>query len=72
MNIENFTDRARTVLQAAQGGALKRKHQHFTPEHLLNALLEDESGLAGNLIKAAGGRPDAQSATLVSSRFSSR
>ncbi|MGJ3232081.1 MAG: ATP-dependent chaperone ClpB [Oceanicaulis sp.] len=59
MNIEKFTDRARTVLQAAQGLALKKKHQHFTPEHLLKALLDDESGLAGNLIQAAGGRPDA-------------
>jgi ATP-dependent Clp protease ATP-binding subunit ClpB len=59
MNLENFTDRARTVLQAAQGGALKKKHQHFTPEHLLLALLDDDSGLSGNLIKAAGGRPDA-------------
>ncbi|MEQ8403962.1 MAG: ATP-dependent chaperone ClpB [Oceanicaulis sp.] len=59
MNIENFTDRARAVLQAAQGAALKNKHQHFTPEHLLKALLDDDSGLSGNLIKAAGGRPDA-------------
>ncbi|XBQ16500.1 MAG: ATP-dependent chaperone ClpB [Oceanicaulis sp.] len=59
MNLDKFTDRARTVLQTAQGAALKKKHQHFTPEHLLLALLEDDSGLAGNLIKAAGGRPDA-------------
>ena len=59
MNLDSYTDRARSVLQAAQGAALKKKHQHFAPEHLLLALLEDESGLAGNLVQAAGGRPEA-------------
>jgi ATP-dependent Clp protease ATP-binding subunit ClpB len=58
MNIEKYTDRARAIIQAAQGLAMSRQHQHFTPEHLLQALLEDENGLAGNLIRAAGGRPD--------------
>jgi ATP-dependent Clp protease ATP-binding subunit ClpB len=59
MNLDNYTDRARTILQAAQGLALKNKNQHFAPEHLLAALLDDDAGLSGNLIKAAGGRPDA-------------
>jgi ATP-dependent Clp protease ATP-binding subunit ClpB len=58
MNMDQYTDRARTVLQAAQGTALKNKNQHFAPEHLLNALMDDQAGLAANLIKAAGGRPD--------------
>ena len=58
MNLDTYTDRARTVLQAAQGAALKNKNQHFAPEHLLAALMDDDSGLAANLIKAAGGRPD--------------
>jgi len=58
MDFEKFTDRARGVLQAAQGLAMKNKNQHFAPEHLLKALLDDDAGLAVNLIKAAGGRPD--------------
>ena len=58
MEFEKFTDRARGVLQAAQGLALKNKNQHFAPEHLLKALLEDDAGLAVNLVKASGGRPD--------------
>ncbi|WP_421857149.1 ATP-dependent chaperone ClpB [Oceanicaulis sp.] len=58
MDFEKFTDRARSVLQAAQGLALKNKNQHFAPEHILKALLEDDQQLAVNLIKAAGGRPD--------------
>ena len=30
-------------------------HQQLTPEHMLKALLEDEEGMAANLISAAGG-----------------
>jgi ATP-dependent Clp protease ATP-binding subunit ClpB len=56
MDFESYTDRARSIVQAAQGLAVKSSHQHFTTEHVLRALLDDETGLAGNLIKAAGGR----------------
>ena len=55
MNFEKFTDRARGFLQAAQTIALREGHQRLTPEHLLKALLDDEQGLAANLITAAGG-----------------
>jgi len=55
MNLEKFTDRARGFLQAAQTIALREGHQRLTPEHLLKALLDDEQGLAANLIGAAGG-----------------
>ena len=55
MNFEKFTDRARGFLQAAQTVALREGHQRLTPEHLLKALLDDEQGLAANLIAAAGG-----------------
>jgi len=56
MDFENYTDRARSIVQAAQGLALKSGHQQFAPEHLLRALLDDETGLSSNLIQAAGGR----------------
>jgi len=59
MDLDRFTERARGVLQAAQGLALSRSHQQFTPEHVLKAVLEDKDGLAANLARAAGGRPDA-------------
>ncbi len=59
MNLEKFTDRARSMVQAAQTQALRAGHQRIVPEHLLKALLEDEQGLATNLIKAAGGDPQA-------------
>ncbi len=58
MQFENYTDRARGLIQAAQGIALHENHQQFTPEHLLKALLDDTEGLAANLIRAAGGQPE--------------
>lgn len=57
MDFNNYTERARGLLQAAQTGALAKGHQRLTPEHVAKALLEDESGLARNLIAAAGGTP---------------
>jgi ATP-dependent Clp protease ATP-binding subunit ClpB len=56
MEFETYTDRARSIIQAAQGLALKSSHQQFAPIHVLKALMDDDAGLAGNLIKAAGGR----------------
>jgi ATP-dependent Clp protease ATP-binding subunit ClpB len=57
MDQEKLTDRAKGFLQAAQTLALTRGHQRLTPEHILKVLLDDPEGLAGNLIRAAGGDP---------------
>lgn len=57
MNFENYTDRAKGMVQAAQTIAVRENHQHITPDHLLKALLDDSEGLAANLIRAAGGDP---------------
>ena len=59
MNIDIYSDRAKSALQSAQGLALAAGHQQFAPEHLLKALLDDRDGLARDLVKAAGGDPDA-------------
>ena len=64
MDIERYTDRARSIIQAAQALALRSNHQQFTPEHVLKALLDDDAGLARNLIAAAGGQAD-QAASLT-------
>ncbi len=58
MQFENYTDRARGLIQAAQTIAVRENHQQFAPEHVLKALLDDQEGLAANLIRAAGGRPE--------------
>jgi len=57
MNIEKFTDRAKGFLQSAQTVAIRNNHQRVAPEHVLKALLEDEEGMASNLVRAAGGDP---------------
>ena len=58
MNIEKFTDRAKGFLQSAQTVAIRNNNQRVAPEHVLKALLEDDEGMAANLIRAAGGNPD--------------
>jgi len=58
MQFENFTDRARGLIQAAQTIAVRESHQQITPHHLLKALLDDSEGLASNLIRKAGGEPE--------------
>jgi len=55
MNLEKFTDRARGFLQAAQTIAQREDHQKLAPEHLLKALMDDDQGMAANLIGRAGG-----------------
>ncbi|GAA4227895.1 ATP-dependent Clp protease ATP-binding subunit ClpB [Sagittula marina] len=57
MNLEKFTDRARGFIQAAQTIAMRESHQKLAPEHVLKALMDDDQGLASNLISAAGGDP---------------
>ena len=58
MEFENYTERSRGFIQAAQTLALRSNHQRFTPEHILKVLIDDKEGLAANLIAAAGGEPD--------------
>ena len=55
MNLEKFTERSRGFIQAAQLIAVRESHQRLAPEHLLKALLDDDQGLAANLINASGG-----------------
>ena len=58
MDLQKFTERARGFLEAAQTMATREDHQRLAPEHLLKALMDDEEGLASNLIRATGGAPE--------------
>src|SRR3546814_7597265 len=51
MDLNRYTERSRGFLQAAQTLASRKHHQRLTPEHLLKVLLDDEEGLARNLIR---------------------
>ncbi|WP_106746799.1 ATP-dependent chaperone ClpB [Yoonia maritima] len=55
MNLDKFTERSRGFIQAAQTIAMRENHQRLAPEHLLKALMDDEEGLAANLITRSGG-----------------
>ncbi len=55
MDMEKFTERSRGFIQAAQTIAMREDHQRLSPEHLLKSMMDDDQGLASNLIKAAGG-----------------
>ncbi|MFN3722742.1 MAG: ATP-dependent chaperone ClpB [Paracoccaceae bacterium] len=57
MNLEKFTERSRGFLQAAQTIAMRESHQRLTAEHLLKAIMDDDQGMAANLIRRAGGEP---------------
>ena len=59
MDLNRYTERSRGFLQAAQTLASRKHHQRLTPEHLLKVLLDDTEGLARNLIRQAGGKPEA-------------
>ncbi|MBP9183461.1 MAG: ATP-dependent chaperone ClpB [Fuscovulum sp.] len=58
MNLEKFTERSRGFLQAAQTISMRESHQRVLPDHLLKALMDDDQGLAANLIRKAGGSPE--------------
>jgi ATP-dependent Clp protease ATP-binding subunit ClpB len=55
MDFENFTERSKGFMQAAQMLAVGRRHQQLQPEHLLKVLLDDKEGLCAGLINKAGG-----------------
>src|SRR4029077_20566471 len=57
MDFEQFTDRAKGFVQAAQSLALREGHQQFGTDHLLKVLLDDPEGMSAGLIQRAGGRP---------------
>jgi ATP-dependent Clp protease ATP-binding subunit ClpB len=58
MNIEQYTERARAIIQGAQTAALAAGHQVLTPAHVLKEMLQDRDQMAVNLIRASGGRPE--------------
>src|SRR5260370_28694896 len=55
MDIENYTERARGFIEAAESLAMGEGHQQFSSLHVLKVLLDDSEGLAAGLIDRAGG-----------------
>ena len=49
MEFENYTDRAKAVIQNAQTLALKSAHQQLHPLHILKVILEDKERFGSRL-----------------------
>ena len=58
MDLNKFTERAQGFVQASQTIAMREGHQRLEPTHILKALMDDDQGLASNLITRAGGAPN--------------
>jgi len=54
MNVEKMTERVAEGLNAAYTRALHEHNTQTTPEHMLAALLEQERGIAPDILKRAG------------------
>jgi ATP-dependent Clp protease ATP-binding subunit ClpB len=59
MRVDKMTTKAQEALQAANDLAERRNHQELTPEHVLIALLEQEQGIAGALLRKMEVDPEA-------------
>jgi ATP-dependent Clp protease ATP-binding subunit ClpB len=59
MRLDKFTIKAQEALGAARELADQRSHQEVTPEHLLSALLAQDDGVAGAVLRKLGADVDA-------------
>ena len=55
MKVERFTDKAREAIQEAAKAAREHNQSQIEPEHLLDALLAQESGVVQQIIQKADG-----------------
>ncbi len=54
MNSHKFTQKTMEAITKAQSMAIENQNIEILPEHLLYALLDDESGLIASIIKKCG------------------
>src|SRR3954469_7950609 len=59
MRLEKLTIKAQEALAAARDLADQRNHQEVTPEHVLQALLAQDQGVATALLRKLGADPEA-------------
>ena len=57
MKLDKYTDRSQGFLQEAEKLASRHNHQFITPAHLLKVMLDDNEGMAADLISQAGANP---------------
>ena len=64
MDIQSYTQRARSAIQTAQTEAISRDHQQLVSSHILCGLLQENGGLPRNLIQMSGASPDSVDAAV--------
>ncbi|MCE2993098.1 MAG: ATP-dependent chaperone ClpB [Alphaproteobacteria bacterium] len=52
MNFDQFTEKSRALIQNAQTAAVLANNQRFLPEHLMQALLKDDTGIIMGILKS--------------------
>ena len=57
MDANKLTQKALEALQSAQNIAIENNNVQIMPEHLLYALIDQQNGLIGQLIKKMGKSP---------------
>ena len=63
MNVDKMTERVADGLNEAYSRALHEHNTQTTPEHMLAALLEQERGIAPDILAKAGVDPKPSAAT---------
>jgi ATP-dependent Clp protease ATP-binding subunit ClpB len=64
MNLDKYTDRSKGFLQNAEKLASRNNNQYLAPAHLLQVMLEDNEGMAANLLAQAGANASAIKAAV--------
>ena len=59
MNLNRYTQRGQEAIMASQELAQNYNHSQIEPEHLLLALLQQEDGVAGEILRQVSADPDA-------------
>jgi ATP-dependent Clp protease ATP-binding subunit ClpB len=57
MRFDKFTIKSQELIQNAQSLASQHHNQQIEPEHLLAAMLTEQKGIAGNLLRKLGISP---------------
>jgi len=64
MDIQAYTQRGRSAVQAAQSEAVTRDHQQLRPLHIMAGLISDEGRLPTKIMALAGAKPETLEAGL--------
>ena len=71
MRFDKFTIKSQDLIQNAQSLASSHNNQQLEPEHLLAAMLNEQEGIAGSMLRKLGVSPEAiaQEITTVIDKF---